>query len=351
MKRTKSEEKLSSQVRKHIKTEHGKEEKERSFVDVPTISTGSTLLDLAISGEVTEFGGIPGGLLVEIAGPSGCGKTVLLCEIAGGIQRQGGEVYFNDPEARLNKRFAKLFGVHIDKKHYNRPATIPEVFKPVRARQPKPKGLIHGEIADSLAALTTEMEMEGTDKMGGRRAKEFSQELRKTCRILANNNILMVCSNQMRTNMDAGQYQEKDSATGGRAIEYYASLRLRCYKAQKIKKTISYRGQKITEVVGVDVQIKVDKSSVASPFKMAPLTIIFDYGIDDIRENLRYVKQMTRAKSYFVRKIKLGKDMEAAIREVENRNLTEKLRRQVVHIWHLVQDKFHQERKPKHEQR
>src|SRR5690606_20056001 len=126
-----------------------------------TISTGSTLLDLAIAGGRIREGGLPGGILVEIFGPSQTGKTVLLCEIAGDIQRKGGQVKFSDPEARLNKQFAKLFDLDVGSIDYARPNTVPEVFQPLHSWEPVGKpGAIHGVVADSLAALSTDMEME-----------------------------------------------------------------------------------------------------------------------------------------------------------------------------------------------
>jgi RecA/RadA recombinase len=93
------------------------------------ISTGSTLLDLAISGGRIRGGGLPGGILVEVFGPSGSGKTVLLSEIAGAVQRQGGSIMFKDPEARLNPQFAKLFGLELKEGDYSNPDTVNEVFK------------------------------------------------------------------------------------------------------------------------------------------------------------------------------------------------------------------------------
>src|SRR5690606_20976498 len=126
-----------------------------------TISTGSTLLDLAISGGRIREGGLVGGILVEIFGQSQSGKTVLLSEIAGDVQRKGGDIRFSDPEARLNKQFAKLFGLEVTPEQYDRPNTVPEVFEPVRHWEPNPstKGAISGIFADSLAALSTDLEM------------------------------------------------------------------------------------------------------------------------------------------------------------------------------------------------
>jgi len=94
-----------------------------------TVSTGSTLLDLAISGGRVRGGGLPAGILVEIFGPSGSGKTVLLSSIAGCIQEKGGLVKFHDPEARINPTFSKMFGMKLEDGDYYRPDTVPEVFK------------------------------------------------------------------------------------------------------------------------------------------------------------------------------------------------------------------------------
>lgn len=174
------------------------------------ISTGSTLLDLAISGGRIRGGGIPGGIFIEIMGQKKTGKTVLLCEIAGDVQRKNGQVQFGDPEGRLNKQFAQIFGLDPDTINYKRPDTVTEVFQEIRKWEPENPDVINGIFADSLAALSTDLEMdkEDGDKMGMRRAKEFSEELRKTCRLLANNNWLMVGSNQLRQTQNTG-YGEK----------------------------------------------------------------------------------------------------------------------------------------------
>lgn len=347
MMRIKRAEKLSTQVKRQTNKKR-EEESERTFNFNTVISTGSTLLDLAISGEILRGGGIPGGILVEVFGPSGCGKTVMLCEIAGAIQRQGGNISFFDPEARLNIQFARMFDFDTDKMKYKRPDTVREIFRPFRKIKSNEKPtVINGIIADSLAALSTDMEMEDKDKMGMRRAKEFSEELRKSCRIMADNNILMVCSNQIRQNFDAGPYGPKNRTTGGKALEFYSSLRLECMNPIKIPKKIKIHGKTFKKIVGVTTSVKVCKNSIASPYNIAPVTIIFDYGIDDTRENLKYVKQITGAKSYMVNDIQLGKSLNEAIKMVESDKLVRKLRNQVINLWTEINNKFKEERLPK----
>lgn len=339
---------LSQQMIKKINS-NVKEKKEYDGNTEQMISTGSTLLDLAISGGRIKGGGIPAGVLVEIFGAAGSGKTVLLCEIAGRIQQQGGEVMFHDPEARLNKQFAKMFGLDTEIMAYTNPDTIPEVFSKVREWSPKSKA-INGVFADSLAALSTDMEMgnKDGDKMGGRRAKEFSEQLRKTCRVLTQNNLLMVCSNQIRQNMDAGQFGQKYISPGGEAIGFYSSIRLRTTKPEKIKKEISVANRKVTRVIGVNVDIEVFKNSCWKPYRIAPLTILFDYGIDDIRQNLQFIKDHTKNTIYTVLGKNLDISLDKSIEMIEENNWVNKLKFETIELWAEIEKKFDSERKQKY---
>jgi len=339
---------LVHQIENKVKNDFTMKRTKKLDGDIETmISTGSTLLDLAITGGRIRGGGIPSGILVEIFGPAGSGKTVLLCEIAGGIKRQGGQVMFNDPEARLNKKFAKLFDLDVDKIEYEVPQTVPEVFKPIRKWEPETPKKINGIFADSLAALSTDMEMDDKDQYGMRRAKEFSEELRKTCRIITKKNFLMVASNQIRENIDAGQYGQKWVSPGGQAIGFYSSLRLRLTNGVKIKKKISFSGKEVTRVVGITTQVEIFKSSVWEPYRTAPLTIFFDYGIDDVRQNLQFIKNYTKNTVYALDEMKLDKSIEASIQIIEDANLEGKLRNEVIDLWSDIEKKFRIKRKVK----
>jgi RecA/RadA recombinase len=312
------------------------------------ISTGSTLLDLAITGGRVRGGGIPGGIFVEIFGPSGAGKTVLLCEIAGGVKRQNGAVMFQDPEARLNKTFAKLFDLDVDLIDYNIPSTVPEVFQPVRKWEPEGNAKINGVFADSLAALSTDLEMGADgDKMGMRRAKEFSEELRKTCRIITQKNLLMVCSNQIRQNLNAGQFGQKYKSPGGEGIPFYASLRLKLSSTTKIKKEIKIAGKGVSRIIGTETQVEIFKSSVWEPYRKAPLTILFDYGIDDIRQNLQFIKDYSRDSFYSLGGFKLSKSKAESIQIIEDEMWEDKLKNEVIDLWEDIEKKFKVERKSK----
>lgn len=343
--------KLSEQMKRRVESVKKKESKSPEYEGDSSliVSTGSTLLDLAISGGRFHKGGIPAGILVEIFGPEGSGKTVMLCEIAGAVQRAGGKVMFKDPEARLNKQFASMFGLNVDEIDYSNPDKVPEVFAPIRTWEPEPEGVAHGIFADSLAALSTDLEMDGKegDKMGMRRAKEFSQELRKTCRVLAQKKFLMVCSNQIRQNVDAGPYENPSVTPGGKAIPFYASLRLRCSTPRKLKYSKMIGKKEVDHVYGVETNIEVVKSSVWKPYRQATVHIIFDYGIDDIRGNLRYLKQFSSSTVYTIGEEKLDKSLERSIQIVEENGLEESLREEVIKTWNEVEETFHTERKPK----
>jgi recombination protein RecA len=312
------------------------------------ISTGSTLLDMAISGGRFKEGGLPGGILVEIFGPSSCGKTVMLCELAGAVQRKGGRVMFRDPEARLNAQFAKLFGFKVEDCDYKQPDTVPELFEPVRSWNPESEnGTINGVFADSLAALSTKMEMEDADKYGMRRAKEFSEECRKTCRILTQRNLLMVCSNQVRQNIDTNPFAEKYTSPGGVSIGFYSSLRLRCHTPKKIGIEKDIGKSKFKRVVGVETSVEVYKSSLDVPFRTAPLYIMYDFGIDDIRANLIYNKSIVGSQTYNIGERRLHTGLDKSIRIVEEEGLEPELKKETIQLWHEVEEKFKINRKPK----
>jgi hypothetical protein len=250
---------------------------------------------------------------------------------------------FRDPEARLNNQFAALFGFKVENADYSQPDTVPELFAPVRAWRPEINGSVNGIFADSLAALSTKMEMEGDDKYGMRRAKEFSEESRKTCRILKQRGFLMVCSNQVRQNIDAGQFGEKYSTPGGMSIGYYASLRLRCHSPTKTSRKIEIAGKEHKRVVGVHTTVEVYKSSIWEPHHTAQVHILYDYGIDDVRANLEFVKSIAGPSGAYYSidgNERLGSGLENSIKTVESAGLELQLKRRVVQLWHELEEKF-----------
>jgi RecA/RadA recombinase len=343
-------ESLNAQIKDHAKKKKTKKKKPKYEGNTElTISTGSTLLDLAISGGRKRGGGLFGGTMVVGYGPSGAGKTVLACEIAGAIQRAGGELKYEDSEARLNKVFARTFDLNTKILDVGNPDTIPEAFIKLHKWQPKNTNIINGYIIDSLAALSTAMEMENDDgdKMGGRRAKEFSAELRKGKVKIKKKNMLLFCTNQIRDKMDAYKNERKDVNPGGHAIEFYSSLIMRFSSFKKIWKKIKIKGKEEKRAIGIEGELEIVKSSIWKPFRTAPITIFFDYGIDDIRENLKYIKRFTGATVYKVNNTKLSNELDKAIEMVEENELEDELKEQVIDLWEEVENKFEIKRKKK----
>lgn len=315
------------------------------------LSTGSTLLDLAISGGRKRGGGVPGGVILEAFGPEGSGKTVLLCELGGAAQRAGGAVLFNDPEARLNKVFASMFDLDIDTLTIEKPNTVTEMFQGVQKWKPEGRGEINVALTDSLAALSTNMEMDNDDgdKMGMRRAKEFSEGLRKLARVIEQKNYILACSNQIRVNADATAYGEKFTVPGGKAFAFYASVRLRFHKPEKIerKRTFKGSGKEIKKVVGGKTKVEVYKNSCDAPYRSADVYILYDYGIDDIRANLQYVKDNNRQSTYCVCDTKLDVSLEKSIKMVEEQGLVDVLKEEVIDLWHAIENTFKEPRQKK----
>ncbi len=350
MERKNSKEPLALQIKKHVNSSKKEEDYhayEGNFNQI--ISSGSTLIDLSISGKRIRGGGFPGGVVVVASGPSQSGKTAFLSEIAGNIQQKGGENQFHDPEGRLDQEFARIFGMKLNQENYYQPNTITELFEIARLWKPKKTvTTINGIFGDSLAALSTKLEMESEDgdKMGGRRAKEFSEQFRKFCRQIKQLNYLMVCSNQLRENMDGNKYAPKYTEPGGQALKFYPSIRLRFGTPKNISKEITFKGKKIQKIIGIETEVQAIKT-VDDPFRKAPLFIIYGYGIDDIRANLQYVKTYKGSTVYTVNGIKLDTSMEESIQIVEQDNLIDKLKEETINLWEEIESKFINERKPK----
>jgi RecA/RadA recombinase len=319
------------------------------------VSTGSTLLDLAISGKRRRGGGIPGGILVEIFGRSQSGKTAILAEILASVQSHGGEAEVEDPEGRVDEEYTGTFGVNIEEKYnYSRPDTVEQIFANAQNWRPKNPNVINVRGTDSLAALTTDLEMGPKgDKMGMRRGKEFSAGFRKTARLIANNNWLWVCTNQVRQ----GDYGE--TTPGGMATGFYASIRIQLRQQEKIEKSITLEKEKagtekkekksgveVTKVIGILTEATVIKS-IDDPYRTAPIYIIYGYGIDDIRGNLQYCKDMTNSSVYPCPDGRSFGPINMAIQHIERENLEKALREQTIDLWEEIEKKFEAKRAPK----
>lgn len=273
-------------------------------------------------------------------------NTAILTEIAARGQKKGGDVFFCDPEARLDKEYAEITGLNIrDMGHYEQPDTVTELFAFYRNWETDPN-VPNVFAGDSLAALSTKMEMEEEDKMGMRRAKEFSEGLRKTCRTFAKKNVLMVCSNQIR---DGGPNGTK-TIPGGNAVPFYSTVRMQVspgYPKSKIVKEKTIRGAKQKKVIGIQSNVKITKNSLDDPFREVPIFLIFGYGIDDVRGNLTWYKEANNAKKFLLPDGTEQTSIDKAIEYVEENNLEKKLRIAVKKLWLEIEESFQTQRKPK----
>jgi RecA/RadA recombinase len=319
------------------------------------VSTGSTLLDCAISGNRIYGGGIPGGIVVEIFGPSAHGKTLLVVEICSSAEAKGGLAEFNDPEGRLDKEYARLTnGLDLSAKgKYRRSKTVEEVFERVEEWvEEEGSGEIDVMAVDSLAALSTEVEMEDEDKRGQMKAKKMSESLRKNALNLAQERRLLVCTNQIRQG-STPQGKPKEIVPGGEAFPFYASLRIRIGPPPygkggtfKIEDEVKLDKGKAQKVIGIHPYAYCIKNTCDDPYREVPLYIIFGYGIDDVRANLQWIKDIKGNTQYDC----ITKDyssMKKAIQYIEENNLQADLRKQTIDLWMEIEAKFDQIRSPK----
>jgi len=317
------------------------------------ISTGSTLLDLAVSGYRVKGGGIPSGIIMECFGPPGCGKTALLVEMIRSTQIRGGQAWVLDPEARMDASYMETYGVNIKAEgtNYSRPDTVEQIFDCIRTAIPKRKDVVNIVAPDSLAAFTTEMGMDGKDKRGQARAKAFSQGMTHVAREIPDKRLVIACSNQMRQ----GEYG--DYATGGNAVKFYSSVRIRMKinkvidKERQIKKTDPDDPDSISgtfsKSIGIVTECQVIKNSCDPPYRKAPIVITFGYGIDDIRANLQFNKDVTSATKYECTDGKSYVSMFDAVKYVEDKELEKQVRKRTIKLWYKIQKELEVERKPK----
>lgn len=321
------------------------------------ISSGSTLLDLAISGLRIYGGGIPAGIILEAFGPPSVGKTALLAEIIGSCQATGGTSDILDPEARMDKAYMQTFGVKMptanDKKSlgsYSRPRTVPEIFDVIKAAGHSTGNAINCVATDSLAALSTDLELDKGDKMGMRRGKEFAEGLRTTAIDIREKNLIIACSNQLKQG-PKGSY-----TPGGTGIPFHASLRISMYQKELIERKMSItektknRGELLGDFkkdTGVLTECTIIKSSLDEPYRKAPIYIMFNYGIDDIRGNAQFNKDVTKDTMYDCGDGKCYVSMNDVIKYVEANDLEEVLKERTRSLWYQIQDKLKVVRKPK----
>jgi recombination protein RecA len=289
---------------------------EAAKLQVETIPTGVLALDLALG-----VGGLPRGRIIEIFGPEGGGKTTVSLHAVAEAQKRGGVAAFIDAEHAMDPNYAKKLGVNVDNLLISQPdygeqgLEIAETL--IRS------GAIDIIVVDSVAALVPKSEVEG--EMGeaqvGLQARLMSQALRKLTAVISKSKTVMIFINQLREKIGV-MFGNPETTPGGRALKFYASVRLDVRAAEKIKE-----GDKI---IGTRVKVKVVKNKVAPPFREASFVLIHGEGVlreADIIDQGVALGVVKKSGAWFTYgEEKLGQGFEAAIKYLkENGKLANKI--------------------------
>jgi recombination protein RecA len=285
-------------------------------VNVEVISTGSPSLDFALG-----VGGLPRGRIIEIFGPESSGKTTLALSVAAQAQKQNGNVAFIDTEHALDPEYAKRIGVNLEKLVLSQPDSGEDALN--IAEKLTRSTLFDLIIIDSVAALVPRAELEGEvgDQFIGLQARMMSQALRKLTGIISKTRTVLIFINQTRA-MIGGMIPGQETTPGGKALKFYASVRIELKKVSQIKK-----GE---EIIGNRIKARIVKNKTAPPFKTTELEIYYNEGISyeadllSLGEKIGVIKKS--GNSYYFEETKIGSSFQSARESLkENQELTKKI--------------------------
>lgn len=288
-------------------------------MNIETVPTGSLSLDLALG-----LGGIPKGRVVEIYGPESSGKTTVALHMVAEVQKRGGIAGFIDAEHALDPVYARNIGVDIDNLYISQPDNGEQALEITETMVRS--GAVDIVIVDSVAALVPKAEIDGDmgESHMGLQARLMSQALRKLTGIMSKSNCTVIFINQIREKIGV-MFGNPETTTGGRALKFYASVRMDVRRTDSLKQN--------GEVVGNHVRVKVVKNKIAPPFKEAEFDIMFGQGISkegdilDLGVKLDIVEKSGAWYAYDGTKIGQGrenakiylKDNPAVCLEIENK--------------------------------
>jgi len=327
------------------------------------LSTGCTLLDLGIADRLP--GGFGGGRISHVYGKESTSKTVLMMEALGSAQRQGGKAYCEDAELTFDFPRAKLFGVDVEddsKWQYACPTSLEDLWDKhvVKILGERTKKSPHGIVGvDSLSALPSLKEIGsalGAKSYGTSRSKIQSEAFRKYLHAVNDKNLAMLFIDQTRTDINV-QFGDPDTVSGGKALSFYASTRVK----------LTYTGKILNEhkvPVGVEIKFTVVKNKIGPPFRSGKFRLLFDFGICDISSNLMWLKDWDKEEyssedkpkksdkkekksSVYIFGGEKKKNLATMVQFIEEQGFEDTLRSRVESVWHDV----HSTRKRKDKKR